>query len=168
MNKQILPLIIGVVMLQSVAFAQGGYIQNMQNLSEQTDMQSANNELLEAQLKSITLQQKIKALGHDKSEAQLPSITQAAKRTETVSTQEDEAHSLLPQYNYGLKQIYGLGDNLTAVIRYGSNVIPVKQGDVLDGIWKVLIIDQSHIVLLNTQSKKQQKKYLYLTDTQRG
>ena len=95
MNKQILPLIIGVVMLQSVAFAQGGYIQNMQNLSEQTDMQSANNELLEAQLKSITLQQKIKALGHDKSEAQLPSITQAAKRTETVSTQEDEAHSLL-------------------------------------------------------------------------
>ncbi|GGF92712.1 MULTISPECIES: type IV pilus biogenesis protein PilP [Cysteiniphilum] len=145
--------------LQGISFGADSYLENMQQLSEQTDMQSAHNELLEAQLKAQTLQQKLKQLSADKPTTAPPSsiaLPQVHK-----PTHEDANQTLLPQYDYGLKQVYGMGNNLTAVVEYGSNVIPVKQGDTLDGIWEVMAVHETQIVLFNTVSKK--KKYLYLT-----
>ncbi|WP_440993661.1 type IV pilus biogenesis protein PilP [Cysteiniphilum litorale] len=152
--------LIGLILfaLQGVSLGADNYLENMQQLSEQTDMQSAHNQLLEAQVKAQTLQQKLKHLNTDKTPVAQTSV---ALPQVTKSVHEVKDQTLLPQYDYGLKQVYGMGDNLTAVIEYGANVIPVKKGDSLDGVWKVIAVHETQIILYNTVKKK--KKYLYLT-----
>ena len=131
------------------------YIQEIQAIEQKTDLQIAENTLLESQLKSFEIRKKLNVKSSDNPPQQSPKVTPE------LSGSPEKNKDVSRHNNHGLQQIYGLNNDLTAIINYGNMLIPVKQGEKIDEDWEVGAVNQSHIILLNRHS--QEKKYLYLT-----
>lgn len=133
-------------------------------LTQQMQLEKANNELLSEQVKSAKLQadlSNIQAHGDVADSSIQPSFSndQASAHIGVVS---NATKPRITGYIQGFKllQVSGNANNPTAFIQYQGSVAQVQNGDVIADNWTVKRITSAYVLLENKAKKMTQKLYV--------
>ncbi|GGF92006.1 MULTISPECIES: hypothetical protein [Cysteiniphilum] len=174
MHKNILALSITIICYgcSNIAVANDvntEYADSMDQLSQSLNLQEMKNKIDKAKLDNLKLNNQIKkAKDGDFSNVEQPTAYTQTSASQPIYTpfvnnsQEDKQKTNKPKEgspSFSLFQIYGVEDNLKALIQNNNEVLPVETGQVISGVWKVTKINPLEVILENKKTK--QKIYLY-------
>ncbi|MFZ9034859.1 MAG: hypothetical protein ACO2ZM_01890 [Francisellaceae bacterium] len=137
----------------STVLTKEDYFNKMQTISQQMDLQKAQNALLNAQLEQKQIEQKLQSLqapntDSSKNAAHTNMLSAQLEAQAPVKNNNSNAHTAM-DFKVKILQIMGPVDDLNAEINYNNQSAKIRKGSVLENTWEVSHIGIDHVDFIN-------------------